>query len=458
MAGRLITSGPNKYSRPGSSTLTTAQIISNVQNEQQRVNEEKNIKAEKAKQQKALQAAVYEFDVLTTAKKARYVELAALETTLRNLYIAFAPPPYTSGEQANLNNAILNITNKNSEIASLTTRINTAETLKKSIQNQLISSSQAAAKKEFDARKPVINPKTKKPSGKKAKEKPIKGATEDPPPTTTPPAPFYTYNAPMVRSAYFRNEGPQSENTFRGMSDAGNYADAKNMYTPIKYDPITGTVLESAPAAKGTIQMSRSRIDNTQFYNKKTDSSIDPTMYGFKFLYNPTEVSMGWGIAEGFNPEVTQGGADGGITPVGAGLNQSTVDFTLLLNRIGDMSYLDSNGLITGATNPYPGNFNKLEDLKMIYKKGTMYDIEYLFRTINGPNATYQSSLNDRTADRGYLTGAQVELHLGDGLRYLVRIGSIAINHTVFNDRMVPIISNVQISCHRFYDPPEIKD
>jgi hypothetical protein len=181
-------------------------------------------------------------------------------------------------------------------------------------------------------------------------------------------------------------------------------------------------------------------------------------MYGFKFLYNPTEVSMGWGIAEGFNPEVTQGGADGGITPVGAGLNQSTVDFTLLLNRIGDMSYLDSNGLITGATNPYPGNFNKLEDLKMIYKKGTMYDLEYLFRTINGPNATYQSSLNDRTADRGYLTGAQVELHLGDGLRYLVRIGSIAINHTVFNDRMVPIISNVQISCHRFYDPPEIKD
>jgi len=458
MAGRLITSGPNKYSRPGSSTLTTTQIISNVQNEQQRVNEEKNIKAEKAKQQKALQAAVYEFDVLTTAKKARYVELAALETTLRNLYIAYAPPPYTGGEQANLNNAILNITNKNSEIASLTTRINTAETLKKSIQNQLISSSQAAAKKEFDARKPVINPKTKKPSGKKAKEKPIKGATEDPPPTTTPPAPFYTYNAPMVRSAYFRNKGPQSENTFRGMSDAGNYTDAKNMYTPIKYDPITGAVLESAPAAKGTIQMYRNRYDLTRYYETKENTDLDSTMYGFKFLYNPTEVSMGWGIAEGVNPDVIQSGADGYIVPIGAGLNQSTIDFTLLLNRIGDMAYLDSNGRIPGAEDPYPGNFNKLEDLKMIYKKGTMYDLEYLFRTINGPNASYQSSLNDKTADRGFLLGAQVELHLGDGLRYLVRIGSLSINHTVFNDRMVPILSNVQISCHRFYDPPKIRE
>ena len=456
MAGRLITSGPNKYTRPGSVRLTTSQIISNVQNEQQRVNEEKNIKAEKAKQQKALQAAVREFDVLTTAKKARYVELAGLETTLRNLYTAYAPPPYTGGEQANLNNAILNITNMNSAIAVLTTRINTAETLKKSIQNQLISSSQAAAKKEFD-KKTTKNTKDIKKPGRGSK--PITGATEDttvsPP---TPPIPLYTYNAPMVRSAYFKNEGPQSETTFRGISDAGNYTDAKNMYTPIKYDPLTGAVLESAPAAKGTIQMYRNKYDLTRYYQTKENTDLDSTMYGFKFLYNPTEVSMGWGIAEGVNPDVIQSGADGYIVPIGAGLNQSTVDFTLLLNRIGDMAYLDSNGRITGAEDPYPGNFNKLEDLKMIYKKGTMYDLEYLFRTINGPNASYQSSLNDKTADRGFLLGAQVELHLGDGLRYLVRIGSLSINHTVFNDRMVPILSNVQISCHRFYDPPRIRE
>ena len=456
MAGRLITSGPNKYSRPGSIALTTAQIISNVQNEQQRANEEKNIKAEKAKQQKALQEAVREFDVLTTAKKARYVELAGLETTLRNLYTAYGPPPYTGGEQANLNTAISNITAMNTTIATLTTRINTAETLKKSIQNQLISSSQAAAKKEFD-KKTTKNTKDIKKPGKG--NKPITGATDDATTSSpTPPIPLYTYNAPMVRSAYFRSKGPQSETTSRGISDAGNYTDAKNMYTPIKYDPITGAVLESAPAAKGTIQMYRNRYDLHSYYEKKENTDIDSTMYGFKFLYNPTEVSMGWGIAEGVNPDVIQSGADGYIVPIGAGLNQSTVDFTLLLNRIGDMAYLDSNGRIPGAEDPYPGNFNKLEDLKMIYKKGTMYDLEYLFRTINGPNASYQSSLNDKTADRGFLLGAQVELHLGDGLRYLVRIGSLSINHTVFNDRMVPILSNVQISCHRFYDPPKIRE
>jgi len=87
-----------------------------------------------------------------------------------------------------------------------------------------------------------------------------------------------------------------------------------------------------------------------------------------------------------------------------------------------------------------------------------MYDLEYLFRTINGPNAIYDSGLNGKTADRGYLTGAMVELHLGDGLRYQVRVGNISISHTLFNDRMVPLVSNVQLSCHRYVDIPVEED
>jgi hypothetical protein len=427
---------PDRYARPGT-TLTTSQIISNIQNEQQRVRNEKNINAEKAKQQKALQEAVREFDVLTTARKARYVELAGLETTLRNFYVAYGPPPYDAGEQSNLNNAITNINAMKSAIATLTSRINTAETLKKSIQNQLISASAADAKRVLDKTKPVVN------KGKGKGSTQIKPAgTETAPPLKNPPLPPYTYNAPMVQSAYFRDNAPQGSTASSSVSGPGNYPDARNAF---------GIASETA---KGTIQMSRKFQDSTQFYNKKEISNQDLTMYGFKFLYNPNEVSMGWGIAEGFNPEVIQSGADGGFGTIGAGLFQSTVDFTLLLNRIGDMSYLDSNGLISPSINPYPNNFNTAEDLQMIYKKGTMYDLEYLFRTLNGPSAIYDSGLNGKTADRGYLTGAMVELHLGDGLRYQVRVGNISINHTLFNDRMVPLVSNVQLSCHRYVDIP----
>ena len=69
-----------------------------------------------------------------------------------------------------------------------------------------------------------------------------------------------------------------------------------------------------------------------------------------------------------------------------------------------------------------------------------------------GVNATYKSMLNGYTADKGWLQGTPVDLHLGDGLRYQVRIGSLDVNHTIFNDRMVPILSTVNITCHRFYD------
>lgn len=427
---------PDRYARPGT-TLTTSQIISNIKNEQQRVQNEKNINAEKAKQRKQLQESVQSEDKWKSEKSKRYSEKAVLENQLKTLYTQYAPPPYSVGETAILNAKIAEIDTKNAQIIEVTRRLDAAVTLRKTIQNDLISASAVDAKKVLDKTKPVIN----KGKGKGSNQVKPSGV-ETPPPPKSPPLPPYTYNAPMVQSAYFRDKAPQGTTASSSVSGPGNYPDAKNAFG------ITGET------AKGTIQMSRKFQDSTQFYNKKEISNQDLTMYGFKFLYNPNEVSMGWGIAEGFNPEVIQSGADGGFGTIGAGLFQSTVDFTLLLNRIGDMSYLDSNGLISPSINPYPNNFNTVEDLQMIYKKGTMYDLEYLFRTLNGPSAIYDSGLNGKTADRGYLTGAMVELHLGDGLRYQVRVGNISISHTLFNDRMVPLVSNVQLSCHRYVDIP----
>jgi hypothetical protein len=163
---------------------------------------------------------------------------------------------------------------------------------------------------------------------------------------------------------------------------------------------------------------------------------------------------MSWGIATGVNWEVVQSGQDKS-SPISLGLLNSTIAFSVLLNRTNDMSYLDENGLVADVKDPYPFTV-KPEDLKEIYKRGTMYDMEYLFKTIMGLNATYDSGLNGRSADAGWLNGLPVELHLGDGLRYLVRIGTLEINHMIFNDRMVPILSSVNMTCHRFYDtPPE---
>ncbi len=73
-------------------------------------------------------------------------------------------------------------------------------------------------------------------------------------------------------------------------------------------------------------------------------------------------------------------------------------------------------------------------------------------KVLNGPSATHQTILNGQSADWGFLIGTQVELFLGDGLRYLVRVNGINVNHTIFNDRMVPVLSQVSISCGRYND------
>jgi hypothetical protein len=272
------------------------------------------------------------------------------------------------------------------------------------------------------------------------KQKKIKPATED---TPEPPAPQpftgYVYNLPMIQSAYFRQDSPQGGSTERGVTGAGNYTDARNMF--------------GESIAKGTIQMPLDLTKSAEWKFKTGIYKEDSTMYGFKFLYNPTEVNMGWGMLEGVDPNVIRSGAAGNLAPI-SGVGLSTIDFTLLLNRIGDMDFLDENGLAPGEDNPYSGvnTLSRVEDLKTIYKKGTMYDLEYLFRVINGPNAIHQTILNGKSADWGFLIGSQIELFLGDGLRYLVRLNGINVSHTIFNDRMVPVLSQVSLSCGRYND------
>ena len=306
----------------------------------------------------------------------------------------------------------------------------------------------------------------------------------------------YKYNAPMTYSAYL-----------------GNSIQSQVMKTPglITNDYFDSTLSpwKNGKPAKGVIRMSKHFAD---LADKPVNSAlaganytVDDNPYGFRFLYNPTSVSMAWGIVESFSPQFVASGSDRG-NAVSVGLMKSAITFSLMLNRIGDMQFVSQTGFLpptrksymtdlnylealeaakassflSGASEeysqltrsinalqgkasdipqvprlPYPG-FVSDEDAAMIYKKGTMYDIEYLFKSINGYSSGYNSSLNGMTSDRGWLNPIPVELHLGDGLRYLVRISSLDLEHVVFNERMVPILSTVNVTCTRYFDGPEM--
>jgi hypothetical protein len=286
---------------------------------------------------------------------------------------------------------------------------------------------------------------------------------------TTPPT--YKFNAPMVKESYFSTQ-----------SLVASTVDNNAFFDPKVTDGLSAWT--KGNLGKGMLQMSRDAvIPESSNYDSTSTNEFDlPLKYGFRFLYNPTDITMQWNSDLSVSPQFLQSGAKimGGLGPsvLSAGIN-----FDLYLNRISDFSYLNEYGLkvlnpedrswqdmseivnklvqdsnlgtkyqIKGpktVNNPYPINVPE-EDLIEIYNKGTMYDLDYLFLTQG--LGKYKTSLNGTSADRGWLSGVSTELHLGSGLRYKVRLNGITVKHIIFNERMVPMFSIVSLSLARYYD------
>lgn len=187
--------------------------------------------------------------------------------------------------------------------------------------------------------------------------------------------------------------------------------------------------------------------------------------YGFQFMYNPNTINMNYlGVADTDVARQASGlsktnyipnpGTTGGIT------------FNILINRMFDMQYYRpiQNGraeLLPGAESLYSPRapYNKetgtalglFDEQSVIYNKGTMYDIEYLLRTIMG--FTMKSQLRrEFTADMGLFSRKPLDLHLGPKMRYRGYISGINVSHTIFNERMVPVLSSVSLSFNRYPD------
>jgi hypothetical protein len=298
---------------------------------------------------------------------------------------------------------------------------------------------------------------------------------------------IYQYNLPMLKSVYLNPFGPQ-----------GNSITDRNLLgAPINEFNNARLAWTGVTPSRGTIQMSRMYAENAPTPSAKAIAKglvRNETPYGFRFLYNPTDVSMAWGIVDAFSPEYAQSG-ENGMSGVAVGLMKGTIAFTLLLNRIGDMNILQDDGsyasyffkddpeynpnvysqiiypavgtqtvpVIPTPVIPSDTNGNvwggaaapSLEERAQIAKRGTMYDIEYLFKAMGGYYAEYTSGLNGKTADKGWLQPIPMELHLGAGLRYLVRISSLDLKHMMFNERMVPTLTTVNVVCTRYYDSPD---
>lgn len=438
---------PNQYRRQDPYQVQL-QKQTNAALEAARKKKEAADKAKKLKELESLKVDEARFKALKLKAEKDY---AIKDKAYRDLKIAVIQPgsdggvTITPSEQTAVNYLGNIAAQQKTEVTAYTSSYTSSYNKRIALEKELTPPQQVKDKKVLNNAK--VNKTTTKNNSKStgSNSKTTPGVDASTSGTKVPSPLTYYYNAPMIKSSYLNagttwdTPSPQQRTSTLDINGSANYVQG--------LDAWTGTA-----GAKGVIQMdatSAFSIANSKAYQ---DKSYDGNLYGFKFLYNPKEVSMTWGVAEGQNWEGTAAGLDPGTAP-SAALQNSTISFSLLLNRTSDMHYLNSNGLKQGVTNPY-STFALTkpldEELSELYEKGTMYDMEYLFRTLTGLNSTTYSGFIGNTADQGWLQGFAVELHLGNRMRYLVRVTNVEINHAIFDERMVPILSYLNLTCARF--------
>jgi hypothetical protein len=185
------------------------------------------------------------------------------------------------------------------------------------------------------------------------------------------------------------------------------------------------------------------------------------TTWGFQFLWNPTTIST----SVSRNMDITPSSADTLRVVAGVFPGQETVNLEIIIDRTNDFACIRAtnagnikdyvryyNSLYPGATTSQ----NMVQQITNLMAQGTMADLEYLFKAINGSgngSLEWTNLLGKRTANVGYLAPTLLGIQLGPTLNNLSYVGwasNVNINHTAFTENMIPIRTEVGISIQCF--------
>jgi hypothetical protein len=187
-----------------------------------------------------------------------------------------------------------------------------------------------------------------------------------------------------------------------------------------------------------------------------TKLSASDKNYGFQFLWNPTTISS----SVMRNMEITPSQADRLKAVAGAFPGQETVSFNIVLDRINDFACLrrsnNPSSLSRYYLTGYPSNADDPFSVKIkdLLNRGTMADLEYLFKAINGGNTAWKSLLGKETANIGFLMPTLLGLVLGpnvtESLSYVGWLTGITMQHEMFTQDMIPLRTTVSINMECF--------
>lgn len=221
-------------------------------------------------------------------------------------------------------------------------------------------------------------------------------------------------------------------------------------------DSSTGNTVTAAEKVSGTNVVGGSEIN------------LEDRNYAFQFLWNPETIAVN--VAR--NMDITPSAADALRVVTGVFPGQETVSLNILLDRTNDFACIKhaSKGTLADLRtfdgyykNRYPNELPQDFGAEMdaLLRQGTLYDLEYLFRAVNGSGfigpdgkpGYYTNLLNRVTANIGYLQPTLLGIELGptqDSLSYVGWISNLSMNHTKFTETMIPLQTQVSISIECF--------
>jgi hypothetical protein len=291
------------------------------------------------------------------------------------------------------------------------------------------------------------------------------------------------YNVSGVKSSYYRARPGEETNTVgpqpdavernaisRGLLDSSLFPTATlGLNSPTAINDARQLWGQSV-GSKGMLQTYFNPLGINGDYGSTSNFPANAMnkKYGFQFLYNPTVVNLEYMGIQRTDIALQMAGGDKTNYVPSSG-EVGGMSFDIVINRMEDMKFYDANGRLTEeakALGPFGPYTNRLpyddargkdlglfDEQSAIYNKGTMYDMEYLLRTLMG--FTINSELrNEETADMGLFSRRQVELHLGPKLRYRGFVNGLSVRHVLFNERMVPIFTTVSVTFNRYPDYP----
>ena len=162
--------------------------------------------------------------------------------------------------------------------------------------------------------------------------------------------------------------------------------------------------------------------------------------YGFQVMWNPKEYTTSTGISFNVTPSATDSLA---FLNMFQGTGGIKIDIEL--NRVNDFACFKSK---TGTNfSQYYGPLWRsdsdygvlISDLK---RRGTLADLEYLYKTINGPNL--KNIAQQDTSDVGILIPTLVRIDIGPYTQ-VGYISNLTVSHKMFTQDMIPIHSMVSI-------------